>query len=92
MNDKQPVILVVGGALIVANLFVNGQLSAIGNVIFNGKEAHNSTVIKDVLLEGGLLLVLILVAGLSDAAGNVALWFLVALWLVFLFNRFSGKK
>lgn len=91
MNDKQPIILVVGGALIVANLILGGQGKTIFNVIYNGQEAHNSTVLKDVLWEGGLLLVLILLAGLSDDVGNVVLWFLVALWLVFLYNRFSKK-
>ncbi len=85
--DKQSAVMFLGGALVVANLVINGELHAIANVIVNGQEVHNGLALRDFFLELAFLAFLVFLASLGDAAGNVALAMVVALWLAFLVHH-----
>lgn len=87
MNEKQPAVLIAGGALIMMNLVSRGQGSAIWDVIWNGQEHPNVLELQKFMMELLFLGLLVFMAGMSPGAGDLALVIIVALWVVFLISR-----
>lgn len=87
MNDKQPAILIAGGALLVMNLVSRGQGAAIWDVIWNGAEHPNVLELQKFMAELLFLALLVFLAGISPGAGDLGLTIIVGLWVVFLISR-----
>lgn len=98
-NGKQQIIAVIGLALIIANLV---KATTAGNgfvaVIFGKSNANPDaalTQIKHLGLEIAVVLVLVLIAGVSDDVANVSLVFtigLALLWIMLFWGRLDTSK
>lgn len=93
LTGKQQLTLLLAGLLAAAHLWQGGTLGEIGSAIWNPASAEQpnptpylSAPVKDVLVSLGFVAVMGFISGLSDEAGGVSIAFLVALWMVFLFN------
>ena len=88
--DKRGTVLAAGLALIVTSAIMNGQFAKLIAVIWQPGSA--GVVPGEFAQLGGeliLIAALTLVAGASDEAGSVSLWFLAGLWLALLLSHLS---
>lgn len=99
MSGKQTLIAFLGAALIIGNLVTNRSAntgsSGIVATIFNSgasntQLASGHTQIMGLLAEIGVLIFLVVLAGVSDSASYLALTFTVGLALVWALTVFGG--
>jgi amino acid transporter len=99
MSGKQTLLAFLGAALIIGNLVTNRSASTgrsgIIATIFNNNAsqadlASGHTQIMGLIGEIGVLIFLVVIAGVSDSAANLALLFVVGLALVWALTQFGG--
>ena len=86
--DRPTIVLWLGVALIIASeLADNGPTRAILNAATGKPYQAQPNGLKVLLLEGGLIFFLWLLALASDTSGNFAVLLVVALWVVFILRH-----
>lgn len=101
MDGKQQLIGAAGFGLIAANWFLKkpggsgGQGAPLTSLLFNSGASKTqvgsaSTALKEVLAELMVVVVLVVISGVSDTAGNFALVLVLGLWLVWAMTRYGN--
>ncbi len=100
MSGKQTLIAFIGAALIIANLVTNRSTktggAGIAQTLFNSS-ASTSTLSSahseflGIVAEVGVLIFLVILAGVSDNVANIAMVFVLGLAAVWGLTQFGGS-
>lgn len=84
MSGQQSIVAVGGVGLIGATFWMSGQRTSLDGLIWNKQSSPQAkSSLLQIAGESILVLILYLVAGGSDDAGNVSVVILVTLWILF---------
>lgn len=91
MDGKQTGVAFIGLGLVVANLWTGPEKSAVPNIAA-GNFSSSLPQLKNIGLELLGVVVLTVIAGISDASANVALVIVIGLALLWAITRYSSKS